>query len=46
MLDQIRKEQQAKESAIPPWVWEPEYEEIYVRLAKEKAKIIFGGEEE
>jgi hypothetical protein len=46
MLDQIRQEQAAMEAAIPPWEWEPEYEEVYVSLAKEKAKIIFGGEEE
>jgi hypothetical protein len=46
MLDEIRHEQSAMEDAIPPWEWEPEYEEVYVSLAKEKAKIIFGGEEE
>lgn len=46
MLDAIRQEQSAMEAAIPPWEWEPEYEEVYVSLAKEKAKIIFGGEEE
>ena len=45
MLDEIRHEQSAMEDAIPPWEWEPEYEEVYVSLAKEKAKIMFGGEE-
>lgn len=45
MLDAIRQEQAAMEAAIPPWEWDSEYEEIYVSLAMEKAKIMFGGEE-
>lgn len=44
MLDQIRQEQQAMEATIPPWEWDSEYEEIYSKLSKEKAKIMYGGE--
>ena len=44
MLDQIRQEQAAMEAAIPPWEWDSEYDEMASRLAKEKMKIIYGGD--
>lgn len=45
MLDQIRQEQIAMEAAIPLWDWDDEYDEFRARLAKEKLRIMNGGEE-
>lgn len=46
MLDEIRRDQEAMEAAIPPWEWQDEYDEFRSRLAKEKLKIMYGGEKE
>ncbi len=44
-LEEIRHEQKAMEEAIPPWEWEPEYDDIHASLARQKLKIMFGGDE-
>lgn len=44
-LEEIRHEQAAMEAAIPSWEWD-EYDDISARMAREKMKRMFGGEED
>ena len=45
-LEDIRHEEKAMRAAIPPWEWEPEYDEIRAKLSREKLKSMFGGVED
>lgn len=43
-LEEIRHEQKAMEEAIPPSEW-GKYDDIQASLARQKLKIMFGGDE-